>query len=212
MSATSRPARALRGGALTLALALAAGAAAAAATDDLRNFLQQVKSGRASFVQTVTAPDGVKQKVSSGDFSFQRPSRFRFNYLKPYAQTIVGDGNQVWIFDPDLNQVTVRKSADALGNTPAALLVGSSLDQAFTLGAQPDADGLQWVQATPRQAEGTVRWLKVGFKDHQLAALEIADSFGQHSRLVFSGFQPNATVAAETFRFVAPPGADVTRQ
>ena len=194
------------------ATALAAVACAqAAATDDLREFARTVKSGRCTFTQTVTAPDG-RQKTSSGSFAFARPGRFRFVYEKPFAQTIVGDGTKVWIYDPDLNQVSVRKLGDALGTTPAALLVSANIDQAFPLADQPAAGGLQWVQATPRQAEGTIRTLKVGFRDHALAALEIADSFGQRSRIVFDGLQPNAAVPAAEFEFTPPKGADVAEQ
>ncbi len=193
------------------AIALASTSAFATATDDLRDFVKNVKTGRSTFTQTVTAPNG-KQKSSTGSFEFSRPSRFRFVYEKPFAQTVVGDGVKVWIYDPDLNQVSSRKLGDALGNTPAALLVSSSVDQAFTLADQPAKDGLAWVQATPKQAEGTIRWLKVGFKDHALARLEIADSFGQDSMLVFSKFEANAAVPPETFQFTPPKGADVAEQ
>jgi outer membrane lipoprotein carrier protein len=193
-------------------LAAAACAAHATAIDDLRDFVAKVKTGRASFTQTVTSPDGRKQKISTGRFEFQRPSRFRFVYEQPYAQTIVGDGVKVWFHDPDLNSVTVRPLGDALGATPAAVLVSSSIDGSFNLATQPDAAGQQWVMATPKTTEGTIRSLKIGFKDHQLASLEIADSFGQKSVLVFSDFAPNAAVKAEDFVFVVPKGADVTAQ
>ena len=99
------------------------------ASESLRAFVRDVKSGKSTFTQTVTSPDGAKQKVSSGNFSFARPNRFRFDYAKPYAQTIVSDGIKVWFHDPDLNQVTVRKMGDALGSTPVALLTGSSIEK-----------------------------------------------------------------------------------
>jgi len=196
---------------IAAAAALACAGAFATPTEDLRAFVKDVKSGRSTFTQTVTAPNG-KQKVSRGSFEFQRPSRFRFVYEKPYAQTVVGDGTKVWIYDPDLNQASSRKMGDALGSTPAALLVSNSVDQAFTLADQPAAGGLDWVQATPKQAEGTIRWLKVGFKDHALAQLEIADSFGQRSLMVFDKFQANAAVPADDFNFTPPKGADVAEQ
>ena len=194
------------------AFALSCASAFATATDELRDFARTVKSGKSTFTQTTTAPDG-KQKLSNGSFAFSRPNRFRFVYEKPYAQTVVGDGTKVWIYDPDLNQASSRKMGDALANTPAALIVSNDIDQAFTLADQPAAkDGLQWVVATPKQAEGTVRTLKVGFKDHALAALEIADSFGQRSIIVFNAFEPNAKLPADTFVFVPPKGADVAEQ
>jgi outer membrane lipoprotein carrier protein len=197
--------------ALLAAAAILAAPARASATDDLRDFVRTVKTGRATFSQTVTSPQG-KKKQSRGSFEFERPNRFRFVYEKPYAQTVVGDGARVWLYDPDLNQASSRRMGEALGATPAALLVSSDIEREFTLAEQPARDGLQWVQATPRQADGTIRWLRVGFKDHALAQLEIADSFGQDSLLVFDGFQPNAPVPAADFTFTPPKGADVVEQ
>ena len=196
---------------LIASAAFASIAACATPIDDLREFVKTVKSGKSSFTQTVTSPEG-KQKKSDGEFAFARPNRFRFVYAKPYAQTVVGDGAKVWIYDPDLNQVSSRRMGDALGNTPAALLVSTDIDQAFTLADEPAQDGLEWVRATPRQAEGTIRALRVGFKGHALARLEIADSFGQRSVIVFNGFEPNPRLAADLFVFVPPKGADVAEQ
>src|ERR1700712_4629265 len=130
---------------LLAAFALSSASAFATATDELRDFVRNVKSGTAAFTQTVTSPNG-KQKVSNGSFEFARPNRFRFVYEKPYAQTVVGDGAKVWIYDPDLNQASSRKLGDALSNTPAALIVSNDIDQVFTLADQPATrDGLQWV-------------------------------------------------------------------
>ena len=196
---------------LFAAVALCCASAFATATDELRDFVRTVKSGKSTFTQTVTAPNG-KQKVSNGSFEFARPNRFRFVYEKPYAQTVVGDGAKVWIFDPDLNQASSRKVGDALANTPAALIVSDDIGEGFSRADQPSNDGLDWVLATPRQAEGTVRSLRVGFKAHALARLEIDDSFGQKSMIVFNGFEPNVRLAADTFVFTPPKGADVSEQ
>ena len=193
------------------ALSLACASAFAAATDELRDFVRNVKSGKSTFTQTVASPNG-KQKVSNGSFAFERPNRFRFVYEKPYAQTVVGDGTKVWIYDPDLNQASSRKVGDALANTPAALIVSNDIDKVFTLSDAPSKDGIDWVLATPKQAEGTVRSLKVGFKGHALAQLEIDDSFGQKSLIVFNGFEANAKLPSDTFVFVPPKGADVAEQ
>lgn len=194
-------------------LAVAATGAQADAVDTLREFVRDVKTGSAHFTQTVTSPDGAKKKTSSGTFEFERPNRFRFVYTKPFAQTIVADGQKVWIHDPDLNQVSSRKIDQALGTTPAALLTGASLDEDFDLSAQPSKDGVDWAQAVPRQKEGAVfQSLRVGFKGKQLAAVEIVDSFGQRSRLDFSDVAANAALPADAFRFTAPKGADVIEQ
>ncbi|NDY89674.1 outer membrane lipoprotein chaperone LolA [Ideonella livida] len=190
-------------------------AAWADAADALRVFVKEVKAGQSSFTQTVYAPNGTKPKVSSGRFEFQRPNRFRFSYVKPYVQLIVGDGVKVWFHDPDLNQVTVRRLAEALGSTPAALLAsGASLDDDFELKALPDQGGLQWVQATPRQQGGTVLWLKVGFRPGARvpATFEMGDSFGQRSVLSLPDLREESSLPAATFRFTPPAGADISEQ
>lgn len=184
--------------------------ARADALSALNAFIRDVRTGRADFTQTVTSPDGLKKKVSSGRFEFQRPNRFRFAYLKPYPQTIVGDGQKVWIHDPDLNQVTVRPWNQALGSTPAALLAGQSLEREFELKLLPSTTGIDWVQATPRQTGGTIVAMKAGFRGASWVALEIADSFGQRSLIEFGAMQSDAVLPPETFRFVVPAGADVT--
>lgn len=194
------------------ALLLAAAAAQADAIDTLKAFVSDVKTGRASFTQVVTSPGGAKKKTSNGSFEFARPNRFRFAYAKPYEQLIVGDGQKIWLHDPDLNQVTVRPMSETLGATPAALLAGSSLDKDFNLKALPDEAGLQWVQATPKQKDSGFQSVKVGFKGKQLAAVEIVDSFGQRSRLDFAQVEANASLPADRFRFTPPPGADVLSQ
>lgn len=198
--------------AILVALAAVSGVARADAVDTLKAFVGEVKTGRAAFTQTVTSPDGAKKKQSSGSFEFSRPDRFRFAYLKPYEQLIVGDGQKVWLHDADLNQVTVRPFDQALGSTPAALLAGTALERDFTLKALPDEGGLQWAEAQPKAKEASFRTLKVGFRGTQLAALEIVDAFGQRSRLDFSQLETNPALRAERFRFTPPPGVDVLAQ
>ena len=197
-----------------LAATLLAGPAAAwaDAVDTLREFVRDVKSGRATFTQTVTPADGARQKVSSGSFEFLRPNRFRFAYTKPFEQLIVADGQKVWIHDPDLNQVSSRRLGQALGSTPAALLAGASLDQDFTLAAAPSQDGLDWVVATPKARDTALQSMRVGFRGRQLAAVEIRDGLGQRSMLRFEGFAANAELTPERFRFTPPAGADLIEQ
>jgi outer membrane lipoprotein carrier protein len=198
---------------LALAAALALSLAARAdPVETLRAFVRDVKSGRATFTQTVTSPDGAKKKTSSGSFEFARPNRFRFAYQKPFEQTIVGDGEKVWIYDADLNQVSSRKLGQALGATPAALLAGGSLERDFELANLPPKDGLEWAEAKPKAKDGAFESVRVGFKGSELAALEIVDSFGQRSLLHFNAFTGNVPIAPETFRFTVPAGADVIEQ
>jgi outer membrane lipoprotein carrier protein len=196
-----------------LVLALAAPSLAAAdAVDTLRGFVRDVASGSANFTQTSTAAEGARPKVASGRFQFLRPNRFRFEYTKPFEQLIVADGQKVWIHDTELNQVSSRGLGDALGDTPAALLAGGSLDGKFTLSAEPDREGLSWALAQPKAREGAFQSMRVGFRGSTLAAVEIVDSFGQRSTLRFADFQAHAALSPEAFRFTPPAGADVIEQ
>jgi len=207
-----------------IAVVLAVGVPAAWADGmaRLEAFVRTARTGQAAFTQEVTAPakDGqeARRKLSSGRFAFERPARFKFVYEKPFAQTIVADGTTLWLYDPDLNQVTQRAQDAALGATPAALLAAApdmeALRAHFTLTALPDEAGLQWVQATPKQGEGQIQSVRMGFDGQTLTTLEIVDSFGQHSVLRFTGLQAslNAPLPADTFTFTPPAGADVVRQ
>ena len=187
-------------------------AAHAEAVDTLKDFVRDVKSGRATFTQTVSSPDGVKKRSSSGSFEFLRPNRFRFVYAKPFEQTIVADGQKLWIYDADLNQVSIRKLSAVLGATPAALLAGGSLDKDFDVSNQPTEGGMEWVLALPKVKDGAFQAVRIGFKAKTLAAVEITDSFGQRSNLQFSGMQSNVSLAADAFKFTPPAGADVIEQ
>jgi outer membrane lipoprotein carrier protein len=197
---------------VTAVLCAFAGLARADAVDALRSFVAEVRSGRSAFTQTVTPADGSRAKLSSGSFEFARPDRFRFDYLKPYPQTLVADGKQLWMHDPDLNQVTVRAFDQALGATPAALLAGNTLTRDFVLAAEPARDGLAWVRATPKAADSGFQWMSVGFRGSALAAVEILDRFGQRTRLQIDALEANPVLPAERFTFVPPPGADVLQQ
>ena len=193
-------------------LAIASFGAHADAVDTLKDFVANVKTGHAAFTQVVTSPDGAKKKSSSGTFDFARPNHFRFAYAKPFEQLIVADGQKVWIYDTDLNQVSSRKFTQALGATPAALLAGGSLEKDFTLSALPSQGGLDWAQAIPKAKDGAFQSVRIGFKGKDLSALEIVDSFGQRSLLQFTQFTANVPIAPETFKFTVPPGADVIEQ
>lgn len=197
---------------LAATLLVAVSAARADTAETLREFVRDVKSGRAAFTQVVTSNDGVKKKTSSGQFEFLRPNRFRFAYTKPFEQLVVADGSKVWIYDTDLNQASSRRIAQALGATPAALLAGGSLDAEFTLAAQPAKDGLAWVMATPKAKDGAFQSMRVGFRGKELSVVEVVDSFGQRTTLSFARFEPNVALEAAHFSFTPPQGADVVEQ
>ena len=185
----------------------------------LEKFVSTVQSGRAEFTQTVTSPakegQAPRVRTSSGSFEFARPNRFKFVYRKPFEQTIVGDGQTLWLLDADLNQVTARKQAEVLGSTPAALIASapdlSALQQHFSLQAAPDRDGLQWVQATPKQRDGALQSIRLGFADGALKVLEMTDNFAQRSVLNFKAMDLNPKLAADAFVFTPPKGVDIIR-
>ena len=182
------------------------------AVERLRAFVRDTKSGQAQFTQVVTSAEGKRRRSSSGEFAFARPDRFRFFYRKPFEQTLVSDGQKVWMHDPDLNQVSSRKLGQALASTPAALLAGGALEPAFSLAAEASGEGLDWVKATPQARDGAFQWMRVGFRGNELAVIEVLDSFGQRSRLEFTRFEANVAIPAERFRFVVPAGADLVEQ
>ena len=191
-------------------LALAAVAAEAATIDRLRAFVKDTQTARTQFTQTVMDKSGRPGASASGEFLLERPGKFRWTVTKPYKQLLVGDGERVWIFDEDLNQVIVRRLGDALGATPAALLSGNQdVEKAFTWKELPAADGLDWLSATPISKETTFNEIRLGFDVKGLAALELIDAFGQRSVVRFSAFERNPKLPAGSFTFVPPKGADV---
>src|SRR5687767_1652013 len=167
----------------------------AAAIDRFREFAKGTQAARAGFEQKVYDKAGKLVQQSNGSFVFQRPGKFRWVYAKPADQVIVGDGERVWIYDRDLNQVTVRKLTAALGSTPAALLAGSSeIEKAFELSEGGSRDGLEWLEAKPREKEAGFERVRMGFGPHGVQAMELTDHFGQTTRLRFSDLVRNPKV------------------
>lgn len=190
------------------------GLADAAAIDALREFVRGTRSGKTSFTQVVVGKNGKNSNPASGSFLFQRPGKFRWVYEKPYEQWIVGDGERLWIYDRDLNQVTTRKLDGALGQSPAAILAGNDdLEKNFDLQEAGVRDGLQWLVAVPKSKDTTFEAVRIGLKIEGgvavLAAMELQDTFGQTSVLLFGKMERNPGLPADTFRFTPPKGADV---
>jgi outer membrane lipoprotein carrier protein len=193
-------------GLAVLALSLTA---EASGLDQLKSFLDTNRSARGAFTQTVIAKSGRKPQQSTGNFALQRPGKFRWSYEKPYPQLLVSDGNKLWSYDPELNQVAVKKVGSAFGSSPAALLAGQDLDQHFAIKEGPSADGIDSIEATPKGGDASFERVKIGFTANRPVNMEIHDSFGQVTVLRFTRFDTNPALPAELFRFVAPVGADV---
>lgn len=195
---------------LTVALALLPLWAHAGAIDQLHDFLKNTKTLKAEFAQAVIAKNGRKPQQSSGIVAISRPGKLRWEIQKPYPQLVVGDGEKIWIHDPELQQVTVRKAGQAIGGSPAALLSGSNdLEKNFILKEAGEAEGMAWVEATPKASDSGFEKVRLGFAGPELRAMELLDSFGQTTLIRFSKVERNPALPAATFKFTAPAGADV---
>jgi outer membrane lipoprotein carrier protein len=207
---------------LSIATFLAAGTLALSATasagalDQFKSFVAGTKAARGEFVQTQVrskASAGKTPPPSSGSFVFARPGKFIWTYQKPYEQVLQADGETLYIYDKDLNQVTTRKLGNALGSSPAAILFGSNdLEKNFTLAEAGNRDGLEWLTATPKGKDTTFEQIGIGLRDGVPQAMELKDSFGQTSMLKFTNFQRNPQLGAQHFKFEVPKGADVVNQ
>jgi outer membrane lipoprotein carrier protein len=182
----------------------------AGAVDQLHDFLKNTKTLKAEFSQAVIAKSGRKPQQSSGVVAISRPGKLRWEIQKPYPQLVVGDGEKIWIHDPELQQVTVRKAGQAIGGSPAALLSGSNeLEKNFTLKEAGDADGMAWVEATPKVSDSGFERVRLGFTGNDLRAMELLDSFGQTTLIRFGKVERNPALPATTFKFTPPAGTDV---
>lgn len=199
---------------LTATLALS-GTAHATALDQFKSFVATTKSAKGEFTQQQQrkSQTGKISPVSSGNFVFARPGKFIWNYTKPYDQLLQADGDSLYIYDKDLNQVTVRKLGNALGSSPAAILFGSNdLEKNFTLSEAGMRDGLEWLNAVPKAKDTTFEQISIGLKNGTPEAMELKDTFGQTSVLKFTRFERNPSLGAQQFKFEIPKGAEVNSQ
>jgi len=201
----------LRAAIALLVLLFAPLAAGASSLERFSQFINTTLSAKGEFEQKIFDRDHKLLQESRGTLAFSRPGKFRWTYVKPYAQLIVGDGVRVWVYDADLKQVTVKKLDRALGSTPAALLAGDNdvVRAAFRLNDQGAKDGLEWLEALPRDKEGNFERIRMGFGSSGPEVMELVDSFGQTTILKFTAFQRNPKLDPGQFRFSPPQGADV---
>jgi outer membrane lipoprotein carrier protein len=195
---------------LAITLLFTGTSACAASIDTLKGFLQQTTTGKARFAQIVVDKNLKQLQQATGTMQFSRPGKFRWEYEKPYEQIIVGDGTRLWIYDKDLNQVTVRKLDAALGGSPAALLAGSNeIEKAYNLTNLGSQEGLDWLEAVPKSRENAFERIRLGFGQNGLETMELRDQFGQATVIKFASFERNPKLSPEVFRFTPPKGADV---
>jgi outer membrane lipoprotein carrier protein len=179
---------------------------------ELTTYVRSTESATARFEQRQYDAAGklIPRSLSSGTLQMQRPGKFRWEVTKPYAQLLVADGTQLWVYDPDLKQVTVKPQAAALAGSPAAFLLGQGdLNQAFTLRALPPAQSLNWVEAIPKSRESTVQSLRVGLSGTDVSRMEFIDALGNKTVISFADFKRNVPIEAARFAFAPPAGVDV---
>ena len=193
-----------------LAIALPA---RAGSIEKLHAFIEHTRSAKANFRQEVIDSNGSLQQQASGTVQFQRPGKFRWTYDKPYEQIIVGDGEKLWIYDKDLNQVTRRNLDKALGSSPAALLAGADdVDRYFSLNAVGVKKKLDWLEVKPYDEESLFEKVRMGFRGNTLEVMELHDHFGQKTTITFSNMQRNPTTSPDLYTFTVPKGADVVTE
>lgn len=196
---------------LVLFASLSVAKEAASGTASLRAFYAQTQAMKANFHQVVTDAQGAKIQEVHGVMQIKRPNQFRWDYQKPYEQQIVSDGKQVWLYDVDLEQVTVSGVTKALGSSPAALLSGNeNIDTNFVMRDFNREDGLAWVSVVPKSNETGFTKIELGFNQAQLLQkMLLVDSFGQHTNITFSMQEKNPEIDAKSFFFQPPEGVDV---
>jgi len=195
---------------LLLLAVLLPGIAGASSVEVLKNLLEQTTTARARFAQMVLDRNMKMLQQATGTMQFSRPGKFRWEYDKPIEQTIVSDGSRVWLYDRDLNQVTVRRLDRALGSSPAALLAGSNeIEKSYTLASMGSQEGLDWLEAVPKAQDTAFEKIRLGFGKSGLEVMELRDQFGQITVIKFSAIERNARIPQEAFRFTPPKGADV---
>jgi outer membrane lipoprotein carrier protein len=195
---------------LLCVLLLLPGLSLGATVDSLKALLNQTTTARARFAQAVLDKNNKTLQQVTGTMEFSRPGRFRWDYNKPYEQTIVGDGTRLWIYDKDLNQVTVRKLDRALGATPAALLAGSNeIEKSYALKSVGADNGLDWLEAIPRTQDTAFERIRLGFGKSGLEAMELKDQFGQTTVIKFADLERNVKISPDAFKFTPPKGAAV---
>jgi outer membrane lipoprotein carrier protein len=197
---------------LSCGVGVSAAADEAVAPAQLRAFLAETVTFEARFSQVLLEADSPRAQVSEGSFYLHRPQRFRWDYTSPVPQLVVADGAHLWLYDPDLEQVTVRRLDDGLSSTPAMLLSGDGvLEDSFRIGAAYREDGLDWVELAPLSDAADFGGVRVGFDAGRLASMELIDALGQTTVIRFSDVKVNQPLDAELFQFSPPDGVDVIR-
>ena len=189
---------------------LLSNSAFAGGVESLKEFYSSTNAMRANFVQEVTDTQGEIVQEVEGTMQLQRPNKFRWDYKKPYEQQIISDGKEVFLYDIDLDQVTVRSLSQTLGTSPASLLAGGAeVEKSFNLKSIEGEDGLDWVEALPKGEDSGYERILLGFKGKDLRQMKLFDSFKNTTSIAFSSVERNPTLEVADFLFKTPEGVDI---
>jgi len=195
-----------------LGLSMSAPARAAGAIEQFEAFVQTVSAARGTFKQFTVADGGQTSRAQTGTYAFARPGKFRWDTEQPYPQQVASDGKTLYQYDPDLQQLTVRALDQSIGSSPAAILFGQGqLQDAFEVSVLPDADGMSWLRATPRQPDAGLTQLDIGMQQGRPSRLILVDGFGQTTQVELLSLRAQSEFGANAFEIQAPPGTDVIR-
>jgi len=178
--------------------------------EDLQAYLQSYQQLAGRFTQVISSDQSARTQSSTGRFWIKKPGKFRWHYATPYIQKIISNGEKLWVYDEDLEQVTIKGAAQSIDSSPLAIILGStSLDKLFTISQLADRDGLKWLKLAPKEESSGFEFIQIGFKKGVLSRMSFQDSFGQSTKLLFTDMSVNTVLADELFEFKAPEGADV---
>ena len=195
-----------------LGLSASATARAAGAIEQFETFVQTVPAARGTFKQFTVADGGQTSRAQTGTYAFARPGKFRWDTEQPYPQQVASDGKTLYQYDPDLQQLTVRALDQSIGSSPAAILFGQGqLQDAFEVSVLPDADGMSWLRAVPRQPDAGLTQLDIGMQQGRPSRLILVDGFGQTTQVDLLSLRAQSEFGTNAFEIQAPPGTDVIR-
>jgi outer membrane lipoprotein carrier protein len=180
------------------------------ALEQLESFIQDIETFEADFEQTLYDSDSEPVQKSIGTIKLKRPGKFVWRYFSPEEQQIVADGERIWMYDKDLEQVTVNSITDRIAGTPLVLLMRAApLEDSFSIEELGSSDGVNWVELTPKADSSDFEQVFIGLNTDGLAAMELRDNFGQATQIIFTDFKAGVDLADALFEFIVPEGVDV---
>ena len=173
-------------------------------------YLQNYKQVNGQFTQIISSGQSSNTQFSSGGFWIKKPNKFRWHYSTPYVQQIISNGEKLWVYDEDLEQVTIKDASQSIDSSPLSIILGStSLDKIFDIVQSVDSDDMQWLKLTAKTDSSNFEFINIGFRSGLISQMILQDNFGQTTRLLFTGVSLYTPVDDEFFKFNVPEEVDV---